>query len=219
ARSLNTVTVRLVNQLGLREVLASLPRFGLQGRLPPNLSIALGSMEVTPLELVRAYGVFATLGKRFEPIFITRVTDLEGNPLDFSGTRPRFERVMPPATAYIITSMLETVVERGTGRKALELGRPVAGKTGTTNDTHDAWFIGFTPDLLAGVWVGFDADRSLGKQETGGHAAAPIWTAFMKKALADRPHIDFTVPDGVTYAEVDRATGLRAVAGSEAELE
>src|SRR5439155_1512354 len=119
ARSLNTVTVRLVDQMGLREVLASLPRFGLQGRLPPNLSIALGSMEVTPLELARAYGVFATLGK----------------------------------------------------------------------------------------------------QETGGHAAAPIWTAFMKKAVADRPVIDFPVPEGVTFAQIDRATGLRAAAGQESELE
>ena len=219
ARSLNTVTVRLVDQMGLREVLASLPRFGLQGTPPPNLSIALGSMEVTPLDLARAYGVFATLGKRFEPIFITRVTDLEGNPLDFSGTRPRFERVMSPATAYVVTSMLQTVVQHGTGRKAAELGRPVAGKTGTTNDTHDAWFIGFTPDLLAGVWVGFDSERSLGKQETGGHAAAPIWTAFMKRAVADRPVVDFPVPEGVTFAQIDRATGLRAAAGQESELE
>jgi len=95
----------------------------------------------------------------------------------------------------------------------------VAGKTGTTNDTHDAWFIGFTPDLLAGVWVGFDAERSLGKPETGGHAAAPIWTAFMKQAVAGRPVIDFPVPEGVTFAQIDRATGLRAVAGRESELE
>src|SRR6185369_13774838 len=107
ARSLNTVTVRLVDAMGIKAVLASLPRFGLQGPLPRNLSIALGSAEVTPLELVRAYGVFATLGKRFEPLFITRVTDREGNPLEFAGTRPRFERVMSAATAYVITSMLE----------------------------------------------------------------------------------------------------------------
>jgi penicillin-binding protein 1A len=219
ARSLNTVTVRLVDAIGIKSVLDSLPRFGFQGRLPRNLSIALGSAEVTPLELVRAYGVFATLGKRFDPIFITRVTDLEGNQLEFGGTRPHFERVMSPATAYVMTNMLETVVQRGTGRRAAELGRPVAGKTGTTNDTHDAWFIGFTPDLLAGVWVGFDADRSLGKQETGGHAAAPIWTAFMKEAVADRPVVDFPVPDGVSFAQIDRPTGLRAVAGGEAELE
>ncbi len=219
ARSLNTVTVRLVDAIGIKDVIDSLPRFGFTGRVPRNLSIALGSMEVTPLELVRAYGVFATLGKRFDPIFITRVTDLEGNQLDFGGTRPRFERVMTPATAYVITNMLETVVQHGTGRKAAELERPVAGKTGTTNDTHDAWFIGFTPDLLAGVWVGFDADRSLGKQETGGHAAAPIWTAFMKQAVADRPVIDFVVPDGVSFAEIDRPSGLRAASNRETELE
>jgi len=219
ARSLNTVTVRLVDAMGIKEVLAYLPRFGLRGPLPRNLSIALGSAEVTPLELARAYGVIATLGKRFEPIFITRVTDLDGNPLEFGHTRPHFEPAIPPATAYVLTSMLETVVQRGTGRKAAELGRPVAGKTGTTNDTHDAWFVGFTPDLLAGVWVGFDSERSLGRQETGGHAAAPIWTAFMKRALAGRPVVDFPVPDGVAFAQIDRASGLRAVSGSDAELE
>jgi penicillin-binding protein 1A len=200
-------------------MLADLQRFGLRGPLPRNLSIALGSAEVTPLELVRAYGVFCTLGKRFEPIFITRVTDLQGTPLEFGHTRPRFEPVLRPATAYIVTSMMQTVVQRGTGRSALALGRPVAGKTGTTNDTHDAWFVGFTPDLLAGVWVGFDSDRSLGKRETGGHAAAPIWTAFMKEVLGDRPVVDFSVPDGITFAQVDRSTGLRAVPGRDAELE
>jgi penicillin-binding protein 1A len=219
ARSLNTVTVRLVDRIGLKTVVDYLPRFGLRGPLPRNLSIALGSAEVTPLELVRAYGVFATLGKRFDPLFVVRVTDMEGNPLDFGNTRPRFEPVMRPATAYVMTSMLRTVVERGTGRRAAELGRPVAGKTGTTNDTHDAWFIGFTPDLLAGVWVGFDSERSLGSRETGGHAAAPIWTEFMKKVMAGRPAVDFPVPDGVTFTQVDRPTGLRAVTGSDAELE
>jgi len=219
ARSLNTVTVRLVDQMGIKEVLDYLPRFGLHGPLPRNLSIALGSAEVTPIELVRAYGVFATLGKRFEPIFITRVTDADGNPLEFGNTRPHFEPAMKPATAYVVTSMMETVVQHGTGRAALELGRPVAGKTGTTNDTHDAWFIGFTPDLLAGVWVGFDSERSLGAKETGGHAAAPIWTAFMKQALAGRPVVDFPVPDGIGFAQIDRATGLRAIPGGESELE
>jgi penicillin-binding protein 1A len=219
ARSLNTVTVRLVDAVGLRTVLAYLPRFGLRGPLPRNLSIALGTSEVTPLELTRAYGVFATLGKRFEPIFVTRVTDLEGNPLEFEGTRPRFEAVMSPATAYVMTSMLQTVVQRGTGRRAAELGRPVAGKTGTTNDTKDAWFVGFTPDLLAGVWVGFDADRSLGARQTGGAAAAPTWTAFMKQALEGRPAVDFPVPEGVSFAQIDRASGLRALPGTDAELE
>ena len=219
SRSLNTVTVRLVDAIGLKTVLAYLPRFGLRGPLPRNLSIALGSAEVSPLELTRAYGVFATLGKRFEPLFITRVTDIDGNPLDFGHTRPHFEPVMTPATAYVLTSMLQTVVQRGTGRKALELGRPVAGKTGTTNGTVDAWFIGFTPDLLAGVWVGFDSERTLGKRETGGHAAAPIWTAFMQQVLESRPVVDFPVPEGVSFAQIDRASGLRAVSGGSAELE
>jgi penicillin-binding protein 1A len=219
ARSLNTVTVRLVDRIGLKTVVDYLPRFGLRGPFPRNLSIALGSAEVSPLEMVRAYGVFATLGKRFDPLFVTSVTDAEGNLLEFGKTRPKFEPVMKPATAYVVTSMLRTVVERGTGRKAAELGRPVAGKTGTTNDTHDAWFIAFTPDLLAGVWVGFDSDRSLGSRETGGHAAAPIWTEFMKKVMKGRPAVDFPVPHGVAFAQVDRATGLRAVPGSEADLE
>jgi penicillin-binding protein 1A len=174
---------------------------------------------VTPLEMVRAYGVFATLGKLFDPIFITGVTDSEGNPIDFAGTRPHFERVMDPAVAYVVTSLMQSVVEKGTGQKAKELGRPVAGKTGTTNDTHDAWFVGFTPDLLAGVWVGFDAERSLGSHETGGVAACPIWTAFMKEALADQPVIDFTMPSGVTQVHIDPATGLRASPGGEARLE
>ena len=219
ARSLNTVTVRLVDAIGIGQVVSYLPRFGLRGPLPRNLSIALGSAEVTPLELVRAYGVFATLGKRFEPIFITRVTDLNGNPLEFGGTRPDFRRVLSPSTAFVVTSMMQTVVQRGTGRKALELGRPVAGKTGTTNDTHDAWFIGFTPDMLAGVWVGFDSERSLGPKQTGGRAAAPIWTSFMKTALEGRPVVDFPVPEDVVFAQIDRATGLRANSGSDAELE
>jgi len=219
ARSLNSVTVRLVDAIGIGDIIQYLPRFGIPGPLPRNLSIALGSAEVTPLELVRAYGVFATLGKRFDPIFITRVTDLNGNPLEFGGTRPTFMRVLSPSTAYVVTSMMQTVVQRGTGRKAAELGRPVAGKTGTTNDTHDAWFIGFTPDLLAGVWVGFDSERSLGPKQTGGRVAAPIWTDFMKHALEGRPVVDFPVPEDVVFAQVDRATGLRAVPGSDTELE
>jgi penicillin-binding protein 1A len=210
AKSLNSVTVRLADRIGIRTLLDTIPRYGLRGPYPRNFSLALGSAEVTPLELVTAYGVFATLGKRFDPLFVERVTDFEGNPLEFGSTHPKFERVMSPAVAYVTTSMLETVVQKGTGKAALALGRPVAGKTGTTNDTHDAWFVGFTPDLLAGVWVGFDSERTLGKKETGGAAAAPIWTAFMQQALGDRPFVDFPVPEDVTFAQIDRGTGLRA---------
>ena len=218
-RSLNTVTVRLVDKMGIDTVRRSLGRFGFEHQMPRNLSIALGSAEVTPLELVRAYGVFATLGKLFDPIFITAVTDADGNQIDFGGTRPHFERVMDPGVAFVVTSMMQSVVEKGTGQKAKELGRPVAGKTGTTNDTHDAWFVGFTPDLIAGVWVGFDAERSLGSHETGGVAACPIWTAYMKQALEGQPVIDFTVPKDVTQVHVDPGTGLRAYPGGPAQLE
>jgi penicillin-binding protein 1A len=218
-RSLNTVTVRLVDKVGIDTVRRSLARFGFDHPLPRNLSIALGSAEVTPLEMVRAYGVFATLGKLFDPIFITAVTDADGNQIDFAGTRPHFERVMDPGVAFVVTSMLQSVVEKGTGQKAKELGRPVAGKTGTTNDTHDAWFVGFTPDLISGVWVGFDAERSLGSHETGGVAACPIWTAFMKEALEGQPVIDFTVPKDVTQVHVDPGSGLRAYPGGPAQLE
>lgn len=218
-KSLNTVTVRLVDTIGLDYTRQYLNKFGFSRPTPRNMSLALGSAEVTPLELTRAYGVFATLGKRFDPLFITAVTDREGRPIDFGNTRPKFERVMSPETAFIMTSMMESVVQKGTGRKASELERPAAGKTGTTNDTHDAWFVGFTPDLVCGVWVGFDSERSLGAKETGGVAAAPIWTEFMKKALDGRPVLDFPVPEGVSFAQIDPGSGLRAVPGGNAELE
>jgi penicillin-binding protein 1A len=218
-RSLNTVTVRLVDKVGIDPMRRYIARFGFERPLPRNLSIALGSAEVTPLEMVRAYGVFATLGKLFDPIFITGVTDADGNPIDFAGTRPRFERVMAPGVAFLMTSMLQSVVEKGTGQRAKVLGRPVAGKTGTTNDTKDAWFVGFAPDMVAGVWVGFDSERSLGAKETGGVAACPIWTAFMQEALDGRPVVDFTVPRDVTQVHIDPASGLRAYAGGPAVLE
>jgi len=202
-KSLNTVSVRLVDTLGLDYVREYIGNFGFSAPLPRNLSIALGSAEVSPLELTRAYGVFPTLGKRFDPLFVTAVTDDQNKLIDFGQTRPHFERAIEPATAFVMTSMLESVVQEGTGRAAAALERPVAGKTGTTNDTIDAWFVGYTPDLICGVWVGFDSERSLGRAETGGKAAAPIFTAFMQKALEGYPVVDFPEPDGVMHAHVD----------------
>jgi penicillin-binding protein 1A len=210
--SLNTVSVRLALDLGLDQLRDYLTIFRFSGLFPRNYSLALGTSEVTPLELTRAYGIFATLGRRFEPVFITAVTDANGNPLEFPGSEPHFDTVMNPATAYVVTNMMESVVERGTGSAARKLGRASAGKTGTTNDSKDAWFIGFTPDLLTGVWVGFDADRALGSY-TGGRAAAPIWTAFMKRALDGRPERAFVAPDNVSLVKIDAATGLKAVPG------
>lgn len=217
--SLNTVSVRLVDDMGIQYVRDYLSLFDFGTPIPANYSIALGSAEVTPLELTRAYGVFATLGKRFDPIFITGVTDSNGEPLEFAGTRPHFTPVVSSSTAYVMTNMLQSVVKKGTGTAALALGRPCAGKTGTTNDNKDAWFVGFTPDLVTGVWVGYDAEKSLGTFFTGGHAAAPIWTEYMKKALADRPVLDFPIPDGVTLMRVDASTGLRAVNGRSSRME
>jgi penicillin-binding protein 1A len=160
-------------------------------------------VEVTPLELTAAFGIFPTLGKRFEPIFITEITDTRGRPIEFENTRPEFERVLPAEKAYQLTTMMRGVVQRGTGKRAA-IGRPVAGKTGTTNDYRDAWFVGFTPDLVTGVWVGYDVARDLGHGDTGGHIAAPIWSSYMREALKGRPAVDFPSPGGgVTMAAIE----------------
>jgi penicillin-binding protein 1A len=204
--SLNTVTVRLVKGIGLDYTRDFLGRFGFARPFPRHLALALGAVEVTPLELVRAYGIFPALGKRFDTIFITNVTDRDGNQVDYPGTRPHFERILDAEKAYELTTMLQGVVEHGTAAGHANIGRPAAGKTGTTNDMHDAWFVGFTPDLLAGVWVGYDSERSLGSWATGGHAAAPIWASFMRKALEGRPEVRFPTPSGVHVASAGLST-------------
>jgi penicillin-binding protein 1A len=216
--SLNTVSVRLALDVGIDRLRDHLRVFGFPTEFPRHLSLALGSHEVTLLDLTRAYGVFATSGKRFDPVFVTEVTDPGGKPRDFPGSRARFEPVMNPATAYIVTDLMRSVVESGTATGAKKLGRPCAGKTGTTNESRDAWFIGFTPELLVGVWVGFDADRTLGSY-TGGKAAVPIWTAFMERALDHQPAREFTKPDDVMLVKVDAATGLLAVDGRASRME
>jgi penicillin-binding protein 1A len=217
-KSLNTVTVRVVDSIGLSALMDTLEDFGVYRQLPPrNLSIALGTAEVSLLNLVQAYAVFPSLGERPTPVFIVRITDDEGRIVE--RTEPEFKRVLSPSTAYMVTSMLQAVIERGTGTGALALGRPCAGKTGTTNDFHDAWFIGFTPDLVAGVWVGFDSERSLGEGASGGRVAVPIWTQFMEQALHGAPIRDFRIPPDVTFVNVDEATGLRAVSGRPSVLE
>src|SRR5439155_12611702 len=143
----------------------------------------------------------ANQGRRVEPRFITRITDGQGNLIDES--LPHTEQVISPETAYLITSLLQSVIDHGTGKRAKELARPAAGKTGTTNDMNDAWFIGYTPQLLAGLWVGFDEKRSLGKQETGGRIAAPIWLRFMQSALEDEPILDFPIPPGISFVPIN----------------
>ncbi|MCC6849706.1 MAG: PBP1A family penicillin-binding protein [Deltaproteobacteria bacterium] len=201
AHSRNVVTVKLAQSMGLNYLINYLPRFGFSRPFAKNLSISLGTAEVTLFELARAYTAFATGGRRLDPIFVTKITDPHGKVLE------EFEApsdpVIAPETAYLVTSMLESVVQRGTGKRVAVLGRPVAGKTGTTNDMHDAWFVGYTPELLTGVWVGYDSERSLGKDQTGGRVAAPIFLTFMEAALGNAPVNDFAIPEGVALVSVN----------------
>ena len=214
--SRNVVTVKVAAHLGLKYLTNYIPQLGIRSHLERNLSLALGTSEVTLQELAQAYGVFATGGTLVEPLFITTITDSQGGLLEEFPSRRK--QVITPETAYLITSLLKSVVERGTGKSVRALGRPVAGKTGTSNDFQDAWFVGYTPELLAGVWVGFDEKRPLGDKETGGRVAAPIWLEFMQTAMGDRPVNDFVLPEGISFAYIDPKTGLRAAPGSGAAI-
>jgi penicillin-binding protein 1A len=215
--SRNVVTVKVASRIGLKYLTTYIPQLGIRSPLAKNLSLALGTSEVTLLELTNAYGVFATGGTLFEPLLITKITDSQGGLLNEFSRKP--QQVISPETAYMVTSMLESVVERGTGKRVQELGRPTAAKTGTSNDFQDAWFVGYTPEVLTGVWVGFDTKRSLGEKETGGRVAAPIWLDFMKHAVANQPIGEFPLPQGIAFSYIDPKTGLRPSPGRPAMLE
>ena len=206
AQSLNIPTVRLMSKIGIEETIRYARTLGIKSPLKAVLPLALGSSDVTLLELTSAYSVFANGGVRLEPVAILSITDSSGRVLSSSDPLP--VQAMKPETAYIITNLLKGVIERGTGWKARELGRPVAGKTGTTNDYRDAWFIGYTPSLVAGVWVGFDDQRSLGPKATGSRAALPVWLDFMKHAHQNQEPMDFSIPNGILFRNVDPRTGL-----------
>jgi penicillin-binding protein 1A len=189
AQSRNIPALKLANKVGIKSVIDYAERFGVTSKLPPYLPVALGSAEITLLEQASAYSVFPNDGVRVSPRYLTRVTDYEGRVLeeDF----PEVKDVISERTARIMTSMLREVVLHGTGIAAAKLPFPVAGKTGTTNDFTDAWFVGFTPTMTCGVWVGFDEKRSLGAKETGAHAALPIWSNFMMVAMSGKDVGDF----------------------------
>jgi penicillin-binding protein 1A len=203
--SRNVVTVRLVEAIGIDALTNFTRSVGFYGDMPRNLSVALGSFSITPLELAMAYNVFASSGMKTNPVYIKYVSDRQGRIVE--SCEPNPEEVISPQTAFLITSMMEDVVRYGTGWRARALGRPVAGKTGTTNDYKDAWFVGYTPDLVASVWVGFDNLKSLGAQETGARAASPIWVSFMNNALKGEPE-KFSSPEGIVSYFIDPATGL-----------
>jgi len=204
-RSLNAATARVAASVGLPAVVALAEAMGVSGPLPEVPALALGALEATPLEMAAVYAVLASGGTRAEPVAIKRVTSREGEAI--LGETPALRAVVPPDTAYVLTHMLEGVLDAGTASAARSAGfrHPAAGKTGTTNDYRDAWFVGFTPDLLAAVWVGFDRRAALGM--SGGTAALPIWTDFMKEAVAPLPPRPFLPPPGVTLVRLDRESG------------
>ncbi|MBC7582273.1 penicillin-binding protein 1A [Tardiphaga sp. vice352] len=229
-RSLNTVTVRLAQDVGMPLIGEYAKRFGVYDELPNYLSYALGAGETTVMRMVTAYSMFANGGKRVKSTLIDRIQDRYGHTIFKHDQREcrgceapegwknqaepqlvdRREQVLDAMTAYQITSMMEGVVQGGTATIMRDVGKPIAGKTGTTNDAKDAWFIGFSPDVVIGLYIGYDKPRSLGAKATGGGLAAPIARDFMKLALADKPAVPFRVPAGIKLIRVDAKSGMRA---------
>jgi len=217
AHSRNVATVKLLEQIGISTVTEFARRVGITSPLANDLSLALGSSGVGLLELTSALAVFADEGRRVEPGGLRSVTDHGGAVLAYY--EPNSTVAVSRETAYVITNMLEEVIQSGTGARARALGRPLAGKTGTTNEFADAWFVGYAPNLAAGVWVGFDDRRSLGDREAGASVALPIWVAFMKPALSQLPVQAFSIPDGIVFAKVDLKTGQLAAPGEPGTVE
>ncbi|MCH8111347.1 MAG: penicillin-binding protein, partial [Proteobacteria bacterium] len=213
-------------------------RFGVNDDLPPLLSMALGAGETTLMQITAGYAMLVNGGRRIEPSLIDRIQDRRGRTVMRHDTRtctdcevatgwrhqaePQLpdlrEQIIDSATAYQMVSMLEGVVQRGTGVRVNSVGKPLAGKTGTTNASQDAWFIGFSPDLAVGVYVGFDEPRTLGPREQGASVAAPIFRDFMAEALADEPNIPFRIPRSVRLVRIDYETGLPARNGSKSVI-
>ncbi|MFA6030590.1 MAG: transglycosylase domain-containing protein [Elusimicrobiota bacterium] len=210
ALSRNIASVRLIEHIGPPRVVELAAKAGISSALDPVLSLGLGSSVVTPMELATAFNTFANGGIRVEPFAVTRVEDANGKMLEQHLSK--MEEALSPQTAYLTTSMLKGVVQGGTGSGASRLRRPLAGKTGTTNDHRDLWFVGFTPDLLALAWMGYDDFRSLGGNDwTGGSTVVPWWTNIMEKVLKDYPPRDFPVPEDIVFITIDADTGQLAL--------
>ena len=201
-QSRNIPAVKTLQAVGIESGIEYARKLGLAGELPPFLPIALGAGEATLTEMVAAFATFANQGLRMKPYLIARITDRDGNIIEEA--RPQARDAIRADTAFILTSLLRGVATRGTAARAASLKRPIAGKTGTTNDFTDAWFIGFEPSLAAGVWLGFDEKKdSLGKDETGGHAALPIWMDFWAPVMKNKPVEDFPIPGNIVFVPVD----------------
>ncbi len=229
--SRNVMTVRLAQDIGMPLIAEYAKRFGVYDDLPPYLSYALGAGETTVMRMVSAYAILDNGGQRVKPTLIDRIQDRYGHTIYKHDDRicigcdadkwrnqpePELEyhrdQVVDPMTAYQITSMMEGVVQRGTATVVRDVGKPIAGKTGTTNDEKDVWFIGYSPDVVCGVYMGYDKPRHIGRLATGGHLAAPVVRDFLKVALADKPPIPFRMPVGIKLVRVDAKTGMRATA-------
>lgn len=217
ARSLNLPSVKLITEIGPDSVVTLAKRLGFTSALEPVPSLGLGASEVTPLETAAAYATLANHGKREGPRIIARVLGKDGKEIPLAA--PSSEQAVSEQDAFLITSLMRSVVESGTGRKARALGRPAAGKTGTSNDRRDAWFAGYTPNLSCAVWVGYDDLKSIGRREYGNRAALPIWLDFMKAAHKDVIKQDFEEPFGIVTVRIDPKTGLRAFEGMEGAVD
>jgi penicillin-binding protein 1A len=243
-KSRNLVSADIASRIGIDTIIEYARLLGITSPLGRNLSLSLGSSEVTPLEITRAYGVFPAKGMLFNSVFVTKITDRFGQVIfDYETEKPSaVKRAISEASAFVMAHMMRGVVEHGTAYRVKELGRPAAGKTGTSNDQMDAWFIGYTPHWVCGVWVGFDQKKAIGPKETGGVVSAPIWLAFMKRFLdyeqqqsstaleqqarsqsellgisyrepQKMEELDFAVPDGVEPFWVYKGSGLKASEG------
>jgi penicillin-binding protein 1A len=208
-KSRNLVTIKILQDIGVDYAIEYAGKMGIKSTLSRDLSIALGSSGVSLLELLRAYSVFANQGYLVEPMFVLKVVDRNGNVLEEMA--PERKKVLEKNTAYVMTNLLEGVVKHGTGRRVRALKRPVAGKTGTSNDLFDTWFVGYTPEYITGVWVGLDEMAALGQGEGGARTASPIWLGFMKRVLEGKPVKVFKAPEGVEFAKIDADTGLLPV--------
>jgi penicillin-binding protein 1A len=233
-KSRNLMTGRLAQAVGMDKIALTAKTFGIFDNMLEVLAMSLGAGETTLLRLTAAYAMLVNGGKHIEATLIDRTQDKRGTTIYRHDTRScepcrlPFTLPMPPdlpderssigdpRSVYQIVHILEGVVERGTGIKVKAVGKPLAGKTGTSNDSFDNWFIGFSPDLVAGVYIGFDQPRTLGEKETGGSTAAPVFRDFMKEALADQPAIPFRIPPGLSLVRVNPTTGLRANPGEKA---
>src|ERR1019366_2943326 len=206
ANSVNVVAVRVLQDVGPANVVTWAQALGIASPMKPDLSLALGSYEVRPIELAGAYATFAAGGTYDEPRLVTRIVGPDGKDLPLPA-RPPPRRVLDDAEAYVVTNLLMSVIDHGTAARAKALGRPLAGKTGTSNGPKDTWFAGYSADIAAVAWVGYDDGRLLGSGEQGAVTALPAWMAFMKVAHEGRPRVDFSRPPGVSTVTIDQRTG------------